>query len=77
MKRKRPFLWKRFASDLTAERQIDGLGLREAARLSGVHHATYCRAEHGKPIETADFVFLCWWTGLNAISYLPTRILRR
>ena len=70
MKRRRPFGWKQFGADLKAHRTAFEWGLREAARVTKTHHATFCRAEHGKPIEVPDFLYLCWWCGLNPQDYL-------
>lgn len=70
MKQRRPFKWKVFAREFREARESQELGLREAARTLGVHHATLCRAEQGKPIEVADFVFLCDWLGRDPKTYL-------
>lgn len=70
MKRPRPFKWKQFGADLKAHRTAFGWGLREAARKTKTHHATFYRAENGKPIEVPDFLYLCSWTGLNPNHYL-------
>lgn len=73
MKQKRPFRWRQFGRDLRANRTAFGWGLREAARETKTHHATFCRAEMGKPIEVADFVFLCRWIGAQPADYLRSR----
>lgn len=73
MKQRRDFRWDDFASDVRRQREGRELGLREASRSLGVHHATLCRAEHGKPIEVADFVFLCDWLGVEPARYLTMR----
>lgn len=71
MKKRRAFRWKHFGQSLRTHRTAFGWGLREAARETGVHHATFCRAEHGKPIEAPDFIYLCWWIGVKPEDYLP------
>lgn len=73
MKQKRPFRWGRFGKHLKAHRVRLGLGLREAARLTKTHHATFCRAEQGKAIEVSDFVFLCRWINRNPDAFLVIR----
>lgn len=76
MKRPRKFDWRQFGRDLRAHRTAYGWGLREAARETETHHATFCRAEHGKRIEVADFVHLCWWIGTHPFDYLPKTKIR-
>jgi DNA-binding XRE family transcriptional regulator len=73
MKQRRDFKWSAFARDFRQARECQELGLREAARSLGVHHATLCRAEQGKPVEVADFVFLCDWLGVDPKAYPKTR----
>lgn len=73
MKKKRPFRWKDFARDVRAMRENMQLGLRESARCLKIHHATWCRAEQGKPIAVADFIFFCDWMGIDPTYYLLKR----
>lgn len=68
MKKRRQFNWKRFGADIKSTR--GECGLRSAARALGIHHATWCRAEQGKPIEAPDFVFLCDWMSKAPAHYL-------
>lgn len=65
------FRWKAFGKDLASVRRSGFMTLRGASRRLKVGHATWCRAEQGKPIEAATFVFLCEWMGNNPSIYLP------
>lgn len=73
MKKKRRFKWKQFAGDVRKMRDNMQMGLREAARCLGIHHATWCRAEQGKAIEVEDFVFICDWMAKEPTEYLTKR----
>lgn len=73
MKQKRPFRWKQFGRDVRAMRGNMQMGLREAGRCLKIHHATWCRAEAGKPIAVADFVFFCDWMDHEPTQYLFKR----
>lgn len=55
------FKWNLFGKRLRAMREGADLGLREAARDLKINHATWCRAEQGRPINVPDFVMLCDW----------------
>lgn len=70
---KRNFRWKEFGADLRWCRQSADLGLREIARELRVHHATWCRAENGKPLTVPVFLFLCDWMGMNPQHYALRR----
>jgi hypothetical protein len=67
------FRWKEFGSDLRNVRENSFLGLRAAARKLKIHHATWCRAEQGKPIEAPTLIFLCEWMGNDPIIYSRRR----
>lgn len=67
------FRWKQFGKDLRGNRKNSFLGLREASRKLKVGHATWCRAEQGKPIEAATVIFLCEWMGNDPTFYLYRR----
>ena len=73
MKPKRKFKWKQFGADVRHMRDNMQMGLREAARCLKIHHATWCRAEQGKAIEVADFVFICDWMDVEPTQYLTKR----
>ncbi len=73
MKQKRRFKWKQFGKDVRQMRDNMQMGLREAAKCLKIHYSTWCRAEHGKAIDVADFVFLCDWMDENPIQYLTKR----
>ena len=63
------FNWKRFGKDVRANRETLGFGLRECAGQLGIHYVTWCRAEHGKPITTPQYIFLCEWMQSDPLSY--------
>lgn len=67
------FNWKSFAHHLREMREAADLGLREAARSAGTHHATWCRAEQGKPLTVPIFLRLCDWMNSNPFQYLPQK----
>jgi transcriptional regulator with XRE-family HTH domain len=68
---KRPRLhWRKFGRELKATRSLDGLGLREAARKSKINHSTFARAERGRPVEAAHFIYICRYWGLNPWEYV-------
>lgn len=64
------FKWKQFAKDVRESRQDLGFGLREFGRKMGIHHATMCRVEQGKPIEAPTVIYLCEWMTQDPIFYL-------
>lgn len=53
------FNWKTFGRHLRDMREDSDLGLRETARDANIHHATWCRAEQGKPLTVPIFLRLC------------------
>lgn len=67
------FKWKQFGHDLREMRQAADLGLHELARELKIHHATWCRAENGKPLTVPIFLFICDWMGVNPQSYAIRR----
>lgn len=58
-----------FGRDLRAVREEHG-SLREMARTLGVSRSQLSRAENGKPIQPAHFLWLCDWAGLEVLGYL-------
>lgn len=67
------FKWKAFGRDLRECRHAADLGLRELARELKIHHATWCRAENGKPLTVPIFLFLCDWLGVDPQIYAVRR----
>lgn len=67
------FKWKQFGRDLRNERESRDIGLRECARARKIHHATWCRAEAGKPLTVPIFLFLCEWMGSHPQAYAYRR----
>ncbi len=63
------FNWKKFGRDLRETREAMGLGLRQCSRDLSIHHATWCRAEMGKPVTVPHYVFLCEWMDSDPLSY--------
>lgn len=63
------FNWPLFGSDLRKTREVAKVGLREIAREHGIHHATWCRAEQGKPITVPHFLQICEWMGADPFQY--------
>ena len=61
--------WKKFGGHIRQARLERGLGLRETARSLNIHHATWCRAESGKPVSVPYFLFLCDWMKSNPFQY--------
>jgi transcriptional regulator with XRE-family HTH domain len=53
--------WKAFGKDVRKVRLNLNVGLRELARLLGMAPATLSRAERGKPVDPATFLFLADW----------------
>lgn len=47
------------------ERERLGLGLREAARISGVDFGTLARVERGRPPSFDNFVLIARWLKLD------------
>ena len=64
------FMWKQFGKDVRAARESTEYGLRQMARDLNIHHATWCRAEQGKPVTVEHFLFLCEWMEINPLQYL-------
>ena len=62
--------WKAFGKDLRACREAYDLGLREYATQFGIDKATLSRAENGRPINAALFVWLAGWMGKDPQEYL-------
>ncbi len=62
--------WKTFGRDLRACRVEHDMGLRYMAASFGIDSATLSRAENGKPINPAIFVWLADWAGHDARDYL-------
>lgn len=67
------FKWKQFGTDLRDVREAMDCGLRELARELKIHHATFCRAENGKPVTVPIFLFLCDWMGRDPQIYAVRR----
>lgn len=65
------FKWKLFGRHLREMRKSADIGLREIARQEGIGHATWCRAEQGKPITAPNFLKLCDWMDSNPFQYHP------
>ncbi len=63
------FKWRKFGSALRSYREDNGFGLRQVARGMKVHHATWCRAESGKPVTVPVFILLCEWMNANPFQY--------
>lgn len=61
--------WKSFGRDLRKARRSFG-SLRFVAESLGIDKATMSRAENGKPIEPAKFLWLGDWAGLDVRCYL-------
>lgn len=61
--------WKKLGRHLKKMREDGETGLREAAREAGIGHATWCRAEQGKPLSAAHFMGLCAWMGEPPYTY--------
>jgi transcriptional regulator with XRE-family HTH domain len=62
--------WKAFGKDVRSLRLNLNVGLRELARGFGMPPATLSRAERGKPVDPATFMFLTDWCGRDAREYL-------
>lgn len=70
MKTRRRFNWGKLGRDIQRGMKRGDLGLREAARQLGIHHATFCRAANGQPISVPDFAYMCAWLNCNSAKYL-------
>ena len=53
-----------------ARREHLGLGLRDAAKIVKVSHATLSRVERGEPRDIETFARLCHWIGLSSQLFL-------
>lgn len=62
--------WKSFGKAVRTVRLELKVGLRELARGLGMPPATLSRAENGKPIDPATFVFLADWCGHDPRDFL-------
>jgi DNA-binding XRE family transcriptional regulator len=64
--------WKKFGRDLRYIRNSEShASLREMARLIGINHSTYVRAEKGKTVEAAHFMRICSRSDLDPWKYTP------
>lgn len=63
-------------STVSARREHLSLGLREAARVSGVSHATLSRVEKGEEPDINTFAKLCSWLQLSPTLFLNDNGLR-
>jgi hypothetical protein len=66
------FNWRKFGYDLHDIR-IEVGGLRKVAKSVGIHHATWCRAEQGKPVTVPVFLTICDWMVCDPFKYMPRR----
>lgn len=62
--------WRDFSKQLRKRRRSLDFGLRELARAIEVTRSTLCRAEQGKVIEAADFIYLCNLMGADPRQFL-------
>lgn len=62
--------WKAFGHDLRACRVEHNMSLRYMATSFGIGKSTLSRAENGKPIDPAWFVWLADWCGYDVRRYL-------
>ncbi len=62
---------------LKARREHLSLGLREAAKLAGVSHATLSRVERGEDPDIPNFAKLCQWLGLAPTMFLSESGLKK
>lgn len=67
------FKWKKFGADVKRFRCDLKVGLREVALQQRIHHATWCRAEQGKPVTVPIFLRLCEWMVRNPYEYATDR----
>jgi transcriptional regulator with XRE-family HTH domain len=63
------FRWRQFGSDLRRKRRKLGYGQRETARTLKIHAATWCRAEHGKPLTVPIYLKICAWMEVDPFFY--------
>lgn len=69
--------WKAFGKEVRECRIRHGAGLRELGRTLGIDKATLSRAENGKPINPALFIWLAGWSGHTAEEYLAPLYTKR
>jgi Helix-turn-helix domain len=63
--------WVQFGRELKRVREISNLSLREAAKQSGVHYASWSRTERGEyqKITALHYLSLCRWMGADPFKY--------
>ena len=61
--------WRHFGRDIKHERDRRGIGHRKAAGEIGTSHATVCRAENAKAVNTETFMSGCDWMRKDPLKY--------
>lgn len=61
--------WIKFGLVLKHMREGGDVGLREAARDSGIDKAAWSRAERGKPVSAVNYLALCSWMEVHPFKH--------